>query len=151
MDSMLVIFQKLSLFRDCTPAQVREVMQICSSRAFKPDEELCKANAESDGMFIVLTGTVEICTAGGLALLEQQAVTTIGESGLLTGEPRSATVMAKTKVTTLWMHKRRVQQLMKTDPHLSTLLYRNVMSMVREKLVASNKRIAELLGNQQPA
>ena len=124
-------------------------MQICSSRSFEPGEQLCKANTESDGMFIVLTGTVEICSAGGLGLLEQQAVISIGESGLLTGAPRSATVLAKTKVTTLSLHKRRVEQLMKSDPQLSTLLYRNVMSMVRDKLVASNQRIAELLDNQQ--
>ena len=84
MDSMLSIFQKLSLFRECTPAQVREVMHICSSRAFKPGEELCRANAKSDGMYIILTGTVEIRTAGGLTLLDQQAVTTIGEAGMLT-------------------------------------------------------------------
>jgi hypothetical protein len=57
--------------------------------------------------------------------------------------------LAKTKVTTLSLHKRRVEQLMKSDPQLSTLLYRNVMSMVRDKLVASNQRIAELLDNQQ--
>ena len=37
-------------------------MQICSSRSFEPGEQLCKANTESDGMFIVLTATVEICS-----------------------------------------------------------------------------------------
>ena len=100
-------------------------------------------------MFIVLTGTVAICSAGGLGLLEQKAVITLGESGMLTVASRSATVLAKTKVTTLSLHKRRVEQLMKSDPQLSTLLYRNVMSMVRDKLVASNQRIAELLDNQQ--
>jgi len=145
MDSMLAIFQKLSLFRDCTPSHVREMMQICSSRAFKPGEELCKANAESDGIFILLTGTVEIQTTDGLTLLEDQAITTIGESGLLTDEPRSATVVAKSKVTTLWMHRRRLNQLLHNDQQLSILLYRNVMSMMRKKLVSSNERIAELL------
>jgi|TARA_Y100000758_G_C15919053_1_gene374475 hypothetical protein len=39
---------------------------------------------------------------------------------------------------------------MKNDPQLSTLLYRNVMSMVREKLTSSNRRIAKRLSNQQP-
>ncbi|HIG55241.1 MAG TPA: hypothetical protein EYG11_00500 [Candidatus Latescibacteria bacterium] len=60
-------------------------------------------------------------------------------------------MLAKTKVTTLSIHRRRIQQLIKSDPQLSTLLYRNVLSMVREKLIVSNRRIAELLGNQQPA
>ncbi len=60
-------------------------------------------------------------------------------------------VLAKTKVTTLSIHRRRIQQLMKSDPQLSTLLYRNVMSMVRETLISSYRCIAKLLGNQQPA
>ncbi len=60
-------------------------------------------------------------------------------------------VLPKTKVTTLSIHSRRIQQLMKSDPQLSTLLYRNVMSMVRETLISSYRRIAKLLGNQQPA
>jgi len=59
-------------------------------------------------------------------------------------------VLPKTKVTTLSIHRRRIQQLMKSDPQLSTLLYRNVMSMVRETLISSYRRIAKLLGNQQP-
>ena len=59
-------------------------------------------------------------------------------------------VLPKTKVTTLSIHRRRIQQLMKSDPQLSTLLYRNVMSMVREKLTSSNRRIAKRLSNQQP-
>ena len=65
-------------------------------------------------------------------------------------EPQPATVWAKTKVTTLSIHRRRIRQLMKNDPQLSTLLYRNVMSMVREKLTSSNRRIAKRLSNQQP-
>ena len=59
-------------------------------------------------------------------------------------------VLAKTKVTTLSIHRRRIQQLMKSDPQLSTLRYRNVMSMVRETLISSYRCIAKLLGNQQP-
>ena len=60
-------------------------------------------------------------------------------------------VLAKTKVTTLSIHRRRIQQLMKSDPQLSTLRYRNVMSMVRETLISSYRCIAKLLGNQQLA
>jgi CRP-like cAMP-binding protein len=51
-------------------------------------------------------------------------------------EPQPATVWAKTKVTTRSIHRRPIRQLMKSDPQLSTLLYRNVMSMVREKLIS---------------
>ena len=102
-------------------------------------------------MFILLAGTVEIRNSNDLTLLEQHAVTTIGEAGMLTGEVRSATVVAKTEVSTLCMHRRRLEPLMNSDLEFSTLLYRNVMCMVREKLITSNERIAELLNSQQSA
>ena len=38
---------------------------------------------------------------------------------------------------------------MNSDLKFSSLLYRNVMCMVREKLVTSNERIAELLNDEQ--
>ena len=60
-------------------------------------------------------------------------------------------MVAKGKVTTLSMHQRRLRQLMNSDPQLTTLIYRNVMFMMREKLIASNERIAELIEAQAKA
>ena len=151
MNSMFAIFQKLSLFRDFDSSQIWEVMHICDSRIFEPGESLCRSDETSDAIFILLAGTVEIRTSNDLILLEQHAVTTIGEAGMLTGETRSATVVAKTEVSTLCMHRRRLEPLMNSDLEFSTLLYRNVMCIVREKLVASNERITELLNSQQSA
>ena len=148
---MFAIFQKLPLFRDCDATQIWEVMHICDSRIFEPGEKLCRSEETSDAMFILLAGTVEIRNSNDLTLLEQHAVTTIGEAGMLTGEPRSATVIAKTKVTTLGMYLWSLKPLMNSDLKFSCLLYRNVMCMVREKLITSNERIAELLNGQQRA
>ena len=145
MDSLLAIVQKLALFRDCTPAQVREVLQICVSHPFKEGEIICKAGDKSENMFVILTGSVEIRTAEDVPLLTEDSVTTIGEAGLLTGETRSATVVAKTAVTTLSMNRRRLLPLMNHDTALAKYLYRNVLFMVRGKLIASNQRISELL------
>jgi len=148
LEALLAIVQKLPLFRDCTPAHVREVMHICVSHPFKPGEILCKSGDKSENMFVILTGSVEICTAEGMPLLVEEAVTTIGEAGLLTGENRSATVVAKTALTTLSMNRRRLLPLMAHDHELSKYLYRNVMFMVRKKLIAANNRISELLQAQ---
>jgi hypothetical protein len=53
--------------------------------------------------------------------------------------------VAKTAVTTLSMNRRRLLPLMSHDTELAKRLYRNVLYMVRGKLIASNKRISELL------
>ena len=53
---------------------------------------------------LALIGTIEIQTADGLALLVEPMIITIGESGLMTSEPRAATVVAESQVTIQWMH-----------------------------------------------
>jgi|GEM_PF-6873039 hypothetical protein len=52
-------------------------------------------------MFIVLTGKVNILSAKQVILATDSAVTTIGETGRLNGETRSATVVASKHTTTL--------------------------------------------------
>lgn len=124
---------------------MRTVLQICVSHPFKEGDVICKAGDKSENMFVILTGSVEIRTAEDVPLLTEDSVTTIGEAGLLTGETRSATVVAKTAVTTLSMNRRRLLPLMNHDTALAKYLYRNVLFMVRGKLIASNQRISELL------
>ena len=53
------------------------------------------------GMFIVLTGKVNILSAKQVILATESAVTTIGETGRLNGETRSATVVPSKHTTTL--------------------------------------------------
>lgn len=145
MDSLLSILQKLFIFRDCKAAQVREVVKICVSHSFKEGDTICREGEESESMFVVLAGTVEIHTAGGMLLLSETAVSSIGEAGMLTGEPRSATVVAQTEVKALAINRRTLMPKLNSDPLLASLIYRNVLFMVRGKLIASNQRISQLL------
>ena len=143
--SLLSILQKLLIFRDCKAAQVREVLKICVSRSFKEGDTICKEGEESDSMFVILSGTVEIHTTGGMLLVSETAVTSIGEAGMLTGELRSATVVAQTDVKALAINRRTLMPKLSNDPLLASLIYRNVLYMVRSKLIASNQRICQLL------
>ena len=145
MDSLQTILQKLFIFRDCRAAHIREVLKICSSRAFTKGESLCKHGEKSEEMFIVLSGRVQIDAADGSPLLSETAVTIIGEAGMLTGERRLATVTAQTDVKTLAIGRSTLMPKFGEDPVLASLIYRNVLFMERSKLIASNQRIAQLL------
>ena len=82
-------------------------------------------------MYIALTGTVETQAGDGLTLLI--------ESGLLAGEPHSATVIARWQV----MARKRRNRMLNLDLQISTLLHHNVRGMFCDKMIGSNKRIAE--------
>ena len=145
MDSLQTILQKLFIFRDCRAAHIRDVLKICSSRTFKADERLCSHGEKSEEMYIILSGRVEIDAADGSPLLSETAVTIIGEAGLLTGQPRLATVVAQTDVKALVISRSALMPKLNEDPVLASLIYRNVLFMERSKLIASNERIAQLL------
>jgi CRP-like cAMP-binding protein len=148
---LLATFQKLSVFRDFSPTQLKKLLKGCTPEEFAPEAFVCKAGAESDSMYVLLSGTIEIRSESGTPLLTQQPITTIGEAGMLTGEKRTASVVARTPVKVLTIKRRYLMQLMQDDLSLASRLYRNVMFMVREKLMAANQRIGELLKDQEKA
>ncbi len=146
--AVLLALQKVPLFADLSPSQLKQLLGICQQESHEPGTVLCRAGAESDRMFVLLSGTVEIRTERDVPLVSESAITTVGEAGMLTGEPRSATVVAETALSVLGINRRAFFKLMQEDPSLATRLYRNVMMSLRQKLVASNRRIGELLQSQ---
>jgi CRP-like cAMP-binding protein len=142
---LLASLQKLRLFTDLSPTQVKRVFRVCKQEAYEPGETLCRVGGDSDRMFIIISGSVDILTAKNLPLALEMGVTTIGETGLLSGEPRAATVRVADTVSALVIHKRPLLQLMQDDSTMAIRFYRNTMILVREKLIAADERLEEAL------
>ena len=147
--SLLGMLQKLPVFQDLSPTQLKKLFGICLQENYKKGAHLCKAGEKSDRMFVLLSGEGAIYTPGKVLLVREKAITTIGEAGLLTGEPRSASVSTETTVKALLIRKRALFELMQEDPALATRLYRNMMFMLRQKLIAADRRIEELCRDQK--
>jgi len=95
-------------------------------------------------MFVVLKGTVSVGTAHGSTLMTEEAITTIGETGALTGEPRSVSVKAVTDCNVLEINRISLAELLREDASLASRVYRNVMMSLRKKLVTANEKIDAL-------
>ena len=146
--ALLAALQKVPLFSDLSPSQMQRLFSICQKKSYGKGACLCRAGADSEEMFVLLSGSIVIRSESDTALMSQSAITTIGESGMLTGETRSATVIAESDLSVLVIDRRSFLQLMQEDPTLATRFYRNVMTILRQKLIASNRRIDQLLQNQ---
>ncbi len=146
--ALLAALQKVPLFGDLSPSQLQRLFGICQTKSYGKGASLCRAGAASEEMFVLLSGTIMIRSESDTPLMSQSAITTIGESGMLTGEPRSATVVAESDLSVLAIDRRSFLQLMQEDPSLATRFYRNVMTILRQKLIASNRRIDQLLQDQ---
>ncbi|MEW6753325.1 MAG: cyclic nucleotide-binding domain-containing protein [Candidatus Latescibacterota bacterium] len=142
--SLLSTLQKLDLFQDLSPSQLKVVFGLCQQEVYEEGQLLCKAGADSEKIFILLSGSVRVLTPRGALLVTEEAVTTVGEAGVLTGEKRAATVVADTVVTALSIARRPLTRLMQQDAGLAIRLYRNVLLMVRQKLIAADQRIEQM-------
>ena len=149
--NLLSSLQKLRLFQDLSPTQIKRVFATCKQETYEPGTTLTKSGAESDRMFIVMSGAVDVRSAKDLLLAREKAVTTIGETGLLSGEVRSATVVVTEAVNVLVIGRRPLMQVMQDDATLAIRIYRNAMVLVREKLMAADRRIESVLeGEEEP-
>ena len=146
--SLLGMLQKLPVFQDLSPTQLKQLFGICLQEIYEKGASLCKAGEKSDRLFVLLSGEVAIYTPGNVLLVREKAITTIGEAGLLTGEPRSASVSTESPVKALLIRRGSLSKLMQEDPALATRLYRNMMVMLRQKLIAADRRIEELSRNR---
>jgi CRP-like cAMP-binding protein len=139
------VLRKVPFFEGLSPSQIKKLLQICHAKALAKEDLLCGAGEPSNRMFVVLTGTVSISTAEGSTLMTEAAITTIGETGALTGESRSVTVKALTDCNVLEINRVSMIDLLREDASLARRIYRNVMMSLRRKLVTSNEKIDELM------
>lgn len=143
--------KRLRLFHELSPNQIKRLFAACRHRSIEAGEVLCQVGQESDRMFVVLTGTISITSAGGTELARETGVTTTGETEVLSGEVRCATVRAVDAVTALEIERRSLLRIMQGDDGLAVRLFRNAMMLVREKLMATNSRLEQLLGQLEKA
>ncbi|MFH1569030.1 MAG: cyclic nucleotide-binding domain-containing protein [Gemmatimonadota bacterium] len=143
--SLLSSLKRLRLFHELSPNQIKRIFAICRQRSLLAGEVLCKAGAESDRMYVILTGTIEVISPNGTELAREEGVTTTGETGVLSGEVRSATVRVVDPVTALEIERLPLLRIMQDDGGLAVRLYRNAMILVREKLMAADRRLEEAL------
>lgn len=143
--NLLNSLKRLRLFHELSPNQIKRIFGACKQRSIEAGDVMCQAGQESDRMFVVLSGTISIASPDGTVLATEEGVTTTGETGVLSGEVRCATVRAVDEVSALEIERRTLLRIMQDDGSLAVRLFRNSMMLVREKLMATNTRVEQLL------
>jgi CRP-like cAMP-binding protein len=109
MASVTDLLRQAEVFRGLSEPELREISRLLHERTLHQDQVLFRQGDPSDAVYIVLAGRVRISIvdAGGRSrvLAFQGAGELVGEMGLLSGEPRSATAMASTEVKLLQLRK----------------------------------------------
>ena len=131
-DETYKVFERLSAIEIFEPLSDEETMQLArqtSRRVFAPGEIIIRAGEEGETMFVINRGSVKIqlpvASDGNgqsttLATLHEGRF--FGEMALLTGEPRSATVVAVEESEVFEIGHNAVKSLFEVNPYLAESL-----------------------------
>ncbi len=95
------LLRGVDLFASLTPPLVREVATSAPMVVYGAGETIVRQGEPGQSMFIVADGTVSVMLQAGQQVAQIEAGGYFGEMSLLTGDPRSATVVAAGDVTVI--------------------------------------------------
>jgi predicted acylesterase/phospholipase RssA/CRP-like cAMP-binding protein len=132
-----------ALFEGLTPAELDELAGRMRSRRFERNEAICRAGDPGDSLFVIADGLAHVLGAhgagGSLALARLRPGDVIGEMSLLTGELRSATVVAATPTTALELGQRDFAAVVARQPRILA----NLSRILSHRLAETTARIAQ--------
>jgi CRP-like cAMP-binding protein len=140
---LVQVLRKIPIFKGLSPTQVRTILSLCSHKTFQPEDRICQSNSPSDEMYILLAGELVVVTAEGVKVATILPVTTVGEMGVITGEPRSATVEVSETSNVFILNKSAFDHAMKEDRDMRGTVYRNIIDVLSDKLNNDNVRLRD--------
>jgi len=117
----------------------QKVMAGFEGRQFPEGATLLKEKEPDNGMFVIVEGRVRI-EIRGITMNELGSGSLLGEMSVLTGYPRSATIVAVTPVTVVWIESTTLESIMKKSAVLKNGLWE----------FASRRFAMNLLGRKEP-
>lgn len=129
------VIRNSSFFKDLSEEYIMQIAEVAKEINYKKGEIIFEENTNADAFYIINKGEVEILKKGNsnkeeiLAVKRCQDV--FGEMAVIDDLPRSATIKARTNVELLRLSKDIFNELMKSFPHISIEIARNICSTVR--------------------
>jgi len=132
------IIRRIPILHGFTDDQVEKVLSACSEQEVAEGGAIFSESDESKGIFILLSGLLQVQTptGGEIATIGEMGV--VGEMGVLTGQPRAASVVALRHSKTLCIEKQALFSLMDEDKDTGYKIYQNVTHILAERLRDNN-------------
>ncbi|MBI4531860.1 MAG: cyclic nucleotide-binding domain-containing protein [Candidatus Latescibacteria bacterium] len=135
---LLEIIPKIPPFRDLTLYQAEKILQICRFKRYEVDQVICEHGATSTEMFILLSGELTVHRGDSL-IATITPVVSVGEMGVLTGMPRTATVIAIVSSSLLSIQLTDFESLTKQDPDIVIRLLKDFSRTLSRRLTDSEE------------
>lgn len=138
----LKIVEKIPFVRNLSMHQVQQVLKAGAVETYPVGHFLCKDGEKSTAMFILLAG--ELAVRDGSTLLARiKPVDIVGEMGVITNQPRCATIEVVKETTVIKVGKMQFDAILKQDVDMAARIYKNMLDSLSQKLRSNNERLAD--------
>jgi SulP family sulfate permease len=130
------------------PAAADRLLSACRRQIFDVGEEVARQGQPSDSMHFIFEGRigifVEVGDGRSVRVRSLGRHTIIGEMGLVTGRPRSATIRAEEPSELYELSLEAYEMISREDPALAQALHRFVIAALSERLSFANRMVGAL-------
>ncbi len=144
LSQFIQIIRRIPLFEGLKPDQALTVLKACEQKSFEARKVICKFGDASNDMLILLSGQLSVRTEEGAQVAIIKPISPVGEMGIFTEEPRSATVLTREASAGLVLSKIKIQSLMRHNPELEIAISRNLIQILSERIRTANGELAYL-------
>jgi small-conductance mechanosensitive channel len=116
---------QVPLFAPLADEEIERLAKASSTRVYAPGEAIVRRGQEGNSMFVVTRGAVNVQIPEGDGFRTINRLTAndfFGEMSLLTGQPRTATVIAEEETEVLQIKKTALKPLFAANPDLMTAI-----------------------------
>ena len=137
------ILAKIPMFQRLQPVQALEILKICKPATFDDRETLVAHGSKSTEMYILLSGKLIVTAPDGTALTTLSPITSVGEMGIITNQPRTANVICSGKANVFEISKIKFEVLLKKFPDVGFVIFRNIIQTLSSRLDSTNQHLVE--------
>lgn len=120
----------VEIMQKLPPAEIQAIIPLLKPVHAAPGEVLCQEGVVEDSLYMITDGVAEVLK-GQRVMTELGPGEVFGEMALLTGESRSATVVARTTMELYQLKKEDFDSVLAWSPHLAGALSRALVRRLR--------------------
>jgi CRP/FNR family cyclic AMP-dependent transcriptional regulator len=147
-DDIFSLLKKVPIFSDLTPKELAEVEKIVHQRGYKKRETIIHDGDPGLGMYIIVSGSVEIVEedekAGKKTLAKLSDGSFFGDMALLDEEPRSASAIALVDSDIMGFFRPDFLDLIYRKPKLGIKVLLALARVIGERLRHTNELLAKI-------
>ena len=146
-EQTLEVLRKIPLFKDLSLSELEALFDICQYRQFQASETIYQMGDPGQDMFILLEGELTARAHDRIDIARISPVDLVGEMGLFTGEPRSASVIATSPAAGLVIRKEDLADFFSRKAGACQKVLINVIKILSHKLYTTNVQIENIRKN----